>query len=81
MSPTKKAGQSLTFEEAYNKLEEIADRLESGDVSLDESMRIFEEGMALIRICTEKLDAAETKITRLVKKEDGFQLQLMDASE
>ncbi|MBN2105691.1 exodeoxyribonuclease VII small subunit [bacterium] len=71
----------MSFEEAFQKLEQIADRLESGEVPLEESMRVFEEGVALVKVCTEKLDAAEAQLQKLVKSEDGFQLELMGASE
>jgi exodeoxyribonuclease VII small subunit len=70
--------QSLSFEEAFKKLEQIADRLENGDITLDESMDVFEEGMALIKVCNERLEKAETRLKKLIKDEDGFQLEIME---
>ncbi len=59
------------FEEALEKLEEIADKLESGDMPLEESLKVFEEGVRLSRFCAKKLDEAEKKIETLVKDEEG----------
>ena len=69
---------SLSFEEAFTKLEQIADRLENGDITLDESMAVFEEGMAMIRICDGKLEKAEARLKKLIKDEEGFQLEFME---
>lgn len=60
-----------SFEQAFQRLEEIANSLESGDVTLDESMKLYEEGMELITFCGKKLDAAETTIQKLSKSTDG----------
>ena len=66
------------FEAAIKRLEEIVSVLEAGDVSLEDSLKMFEEGMALAKFCSQKLNQAEKKLTKLVKKEDGgFQLELM----
>ena len=69
--------KKVTFEEALNKLEEIVSRLENGDISLEESMKAFEEGKHLVKMCLEKLDAAEKKIVKLQKNEQG-ELKLSD---
>ena len=45
------AKKELTFEEAMNRLEEIVDALEGGDYSLDESLKLFEEGVKLVKSC------------------------------
>jgi len=55
----------LTFEQAILKLEEIAARLESGELSLDESMKLYENGVKLSDYCTKQLQTAETKIIEL----------------
>jgi exodeoxyribonuclease VII small subunit len=71
--------KSLTFEEAFRKLESIVNTLEKGESTLEESMRLFEEGMELSRFCSSKLNEAEKQLLRLVKKEDGdFKLDLME---
>ena len=53
--------KSLTFEAALARLEETAKLLESGNVPLDESLSLFEEGISLVKLCNSKLDAAEQK--------------------
>jgi len=61
----------MTFEAALARLEEIVKLLESGSAPLDESLKMFEEGVALVRFCGGKLDNAEQKLKILVKKQDG----------
>ena len=69
-----------SFEEALETLEEPIAKLESDEVSLDESLAMFEEGMALIKVCSGKLDRAEKQFRQLVKK-DGSSFELEDVSE
>ncbi len=57
--------KELTFEQAMERLEEIVSMLESGKETLDESMKLFEEGTALTVFCTELLKNAEQKIIKL----------------
>jgi len=59
------------FEEAMKRLEDIVQSLESGDLSLEDSLGIFEEGMKLVGFCSKKLEEAEQKVTMLVKESDG----------
>ena len=61
----------IRFEDALSKLESIVGKLESGELSLEESLNAFEEGIRLSRICSKQLDAAERKIEILIKGEDG----------
>ena len=65
------------FEQAMTRLEEIVQQLEQEELLLDDSLKIFEEGMDLSKFCYEKLNQAEQKLKKLVKKDDGFQLELM----
>lgn len=66
------------FEVSMKRLEQIVEELDSGNLSLDESLKIFEEGVELSRYCSEKLNQAEKKIKALMKKQDGsFQLELV----
>lgn len=58
------------FEDALKKLEEILRKMEAGDLTLEESLRSFEEGIRLSRLCAEKLDEAERRVDILLK-EDG----------
>ena len=63
--------EKKTFEESLAQLEEIATKLESGNLGLEESIKEFEKGIKLSKECSEKLDEAEKKINILVKKDDG----------
>ena len=63
------SGQS--FEDALGELEEITRRMESGDVPLDESLRLYERGTKLVKTCQGRLDAAERKIEELSRGEGG----------
>lgn len=60
-----------TFEKNMDRLEEIVARMEKEEVSLEDSMKLFEEGVKLARTCSERLDKAEKKIEILVKEKDG----------
>jgi len=66
-----------TFEQAIEKLEAIVSELEQGDLTLEQTIKKFEEGMELSKFCTEKLNQAEQKLKKLVKTEDGFQLEVL----
>lgn len=58
--------ESLSFEDSYSRLEQIIEKLEGGDLSLDESVSLFEEGMRLAQHCGQKLDDAELKVFHLL---------------
>lgn len=58
------------FEELMEKLEEITGKLEKDKLSLDESVKLFEEGMKISKKCNEKLEDAEKRITILLKTND-----------
>ena len=60
-----------TFEQALTRLEEIVERMESGDLSLDESLALFQEGVGLSRSCSNRLNDAEGRIQKMVRVEDG----------
>jgi len=57
--------QQIRFEEAMQKLSEIVEKLEGGEGSLDEMIRLYEEGMSLVKSCETQLDAYEAKIVSL----------------
>ena len=57
--------KKATFEEALEELEQIVERLEGGQLSLDEAIRSFEQGIALVKLCGRRLQQAEKKIDRL----------------
>jgi exodeoxyribonuclease VII small subunit len=60
-----------SFEESLTKLEEIVAQLERGDLSLEDSVRMFEEGSRLSAECRRQLEEAEGKVEMLVKQRDG----------
>lgn len=57
----------LTFEESLEKLEGIVEKLESGDVPLDEAIDEFTKAMQLVKVCNEKLNSAEESIAKIVE--------------
>lgn len=59
------------FDEMMQRLEEIVEDLEGGDLSLEDSLKTFEEGMKLVGLCSRKLEEAEQRVTQLVKESDG----------
>lgn len=72
-----KENEDINFEIAMKQLEEIANELEKGNLSLDESVNKFEDGIKLSKKCSDFLDSAEKKITMLINngeeiKEENF---------
>jgi len=61
----------ITFEAAMKQLEQIVQELESGNLSLEDSIKKFEEGIKLSKFCSAKLDETEKKITLLLKDQNG----------
>lgn len=61
------------FEDSLKKLESIVTQLEQGDLALEDSLKLFEEGVGLSAACKQELDAAEGKVQVLVKQRDGSQ--------
>ena len=59
------------FEDAMQRLEQIVESLEGGELSLEDSLKAFEEGMKLAKFCSGKLEEAEKKVSLLVKEKDG----------
>lgn len=57
-----------SFEEMLNRLQEISDALESGEAGLDQSIKLYEEGIGLAKICFTTLKEAELKVTELKKQ-------------
>ena len=60
--------KALDFEQALTDLEQLVDRMEGGDLSLEESLKEFEQGIQLVRQCQGELDAAEQKVAMLVQR-------------
>ena len=65
------AKRKLSFEQALGQLESLAEQIERGDIGLEESMRKYEEGMALVRQCRDILTKAEHKVQQLQERSDG----------
>ena len=65
--------EAKTFEEAYRELEATVKRLEEGDLTLEESMALFEKGMELVQYCQRLLDEAELRVKALLPTEEGYQ--------
>jgi exodeoxyribonuclease VII small subunit len=71
-----------SFEKALARLEEIAEKLESGDLPLEESLKIFKEGIELSRFCSQVLNQTEAELKKLVKIEGKkFKLESLDLEE
>ena len=60
--------EDLSFEESLEKLEEIVEKLESGDVPLDDAIDEFNNAMQLVKVCDEKLSKAEESIAKIVEE-------------
>ena len=65
------AVKKQSFEQAVGRLQEIVNCLERGECDLDESLKLFEEGAGLARICNDMLDKAEQKVNLLLNAETG----------
>ena len=75
------ATDSLSFEEALERLEGIVDRLEQGDLELEEALGAFEKGVALTRRCAGQLDDAGRRIDVLVKEGEKWLTRPFDEGE
>ena len=65
------AEKKLSFELSMERLDTIVKQLEKGEAPLSESLKLYEEGTALITACTKMLDEAEQKVVKLRKSKDG----------
>lgn len=63
--------KELTFEAAFEELEETVQRLEDGELTLDEAITLFERGQLLARLCDEKLERAKLRVNQLLPDADG----------
>ena len=61
----------LKFEKAVQRLEKIVDDLEKGELDIDKSLEMFEEGIKMSRVCSKKLNEAEAKIEKLTRNQKG----------
>ena len=65
------AADKTRFEDALKRLEGVVERLEEGEIPLEEALRLFEEGVKLSRLCHQKLDEAEKRIELLTRDGEG----------
>jgi exodeoxyribonuclease VII small subunit len=72
--------KTLTFEEAMTKLEQIVEKLEEGDVPLEEAITFYKEGMELSKLCHDKLKTVEEQLTQIIT-EDGRKERFSIAEE
>lgn len=70
-----------TFEDSLKRLEEIVNKLEQGEIPLEESIKMYEEGLALSKACIEKLTHAELRLKKLSRDIDGSFRLLEEESE
>jgi exodeoxyribonuclease VII small subunit len=72
---------TVNFEAALEELEQLVERMETGDMSLEESLKAFERGVALTRDCQKALKDAELRVQALTETEEGLALEDVDADE
>ncbi len=74
-------GEDVDFEGALSRLEDLVGELERGELSLEDSLRRFEEGVRLVRRCSEQLKSAELRIRQLEEGTDGVSERTVDVAE
>ncbi len=72
--------EKIKFEEAMSRLEEILDKLEVGELDLDDSLLLFEEGINLTLFCQQQLQVTEQRMQKLIRKLDGS-FELVEVEE
>lgn len=65
------SGKAKTFEQSMERLEQIVRAMEKGDVPLEESMKLFQEGTELVRSCGKLLDEAQLQVKKIMASSDG----------
>jgi exodeoxyribonuclease VII small subunit len=63
--------EELSFEKAFERLEKILETINGGKISLEESLKLFEEAETLMRLCSHRLNHAEQKIEQLIRGRNG----------
>ena len=77
-TPPKDKQQAQDFEASLEKLEALVEQMESGELGLEESLKAFEQGVKLTRLCQETLNAAQQKVQQLVEKDGKLSLEDFD---
>ncbi len=75
------AEKKFSFESSVKRIEEIVNTLEKGDVELEKSLELFQEGAGLIKSCSKALDDAEQKLQLLVKGDEGPEFEKFENGE
>jgi exodeoxyribonuclease VII small subunit len=70
-----------SFETSLQCLEEVVQKLEAGDMTLDDSLKLFEEGIKASNECRRMLEDARKRVQKLVSEDGGFRLELLDGDE
>ena len=78
MSENKTSDQPLTFESAMTELEQLVEKMEDGELTLDESLKAFERGVVLTRLCQNELKNAELKVQQLNSDGELEALEIAD---
>ncbi len=73
--------EEFSFEEAMERLEKLVAELEGGDLPLEQSLRTFEEGVRLVRFCSDRLRTAELRVRELEESSEGIRERLLDVEE
>ena len=81
MKPKTHDGAAPKFEECLHRLEQIVEQLEKGDIPLEQSLALFEEGMKLSQSCRTELEAAEGKVEILLKQNGKMQAEPFELGE
>ncbi len=69
------ADKEATFEDNLRRLEEVVAKLEQGELPLDEAIKLFQEGMRLSKLCSERLSVVEAEIKKLVVENNNVKLE------
>ncbi len=82
MNDKSKASEAPSFEQALEQLEQLVERLEDGQIPLEDSLKDFEKGVALVRQLRERLDQAQQRVEKIMETEGGkLEAQPMDFEE
>lgn len=73
--------KAVDFETNLEQLEALVAQMEAGDMSLEDSLKAFEDGVKLTRLCQEKLAKAEQKVQKLVASQGGFSLEALETDD
>jgi len=71
----------MNFEEALLELEGIVEKLETGQLSLDESLQLFEKGIKLVKVCDKKLKSADLKVGKLIEENGELRSEPLEFGE